>query len=777
MSSKKKYDIDKLEWQQFEELSFKCLQYDISPSICFIEGGNDKGRDFEYTGVTDFFDDAFLEHKYIFQSKHKSISNGFTSLKKDLTQELEKVYIKNSFQYDTYCLVTNISITGNQYDILNKVFEQFITDNEFSFSIRFKLYSYRHFESCIDKHNSLKWIFPSIVRNTDFKFLLEEILEKNERNITSGWLSVFERNKENFIYTSVFEKALKSVKENNLLLLSGPSKSGKTYNAEMILFNSFCNDDFTPYKIDRIEEFDKFYDINKKQIFLFDDAFGKYNIDLYRADSFNRKMEYIFELISENHRCIFTSREYIFKAFIDYSESYVRNFITKIIVEVSDLSVGEKDSLFRRYYRNSLDTKFTISKSVFDSIIKHKNFSPETIRAYFANCSAFELKDFAKHLNSPDDYLEKDFNNLSEKKKIVLLSTLLSLRGNHLTISYSFDNLRNDLNEQNLISLRDELIQLEGSLLKNINGDYQFYHPSMFDFFVRYISKDISTYRKLLLKNFNIDLLNVFRFKPFSDENVIEINNTDVNLLIKGFERLINTPEISLSEINSIFTWISSPDVQLNFKILIKGEYKKFLSTLNSLIMEIDFSIYLNEDIYDLGAFFRKISLNHQEIRIDHNVFENLIQSRKDDENYWLLVFRLIPLLDEEKVFILINRDWFKSFFFELRLEIDSLGKELYGNAYPEFIEVKKYEKLLENKKLEEAIKIENKKRSDFKQKTNKNWYPRYKKCKEKINTLKSSHPYGYKLYEKLIPKFSHLQILEENQMNRYIFNKEKKWW
>ena len=65
----------------------------------------------------------------------------------------------------------------------------------------------------------------------------------------------------------------------------------------------------------------------------------------------------------------------------------------------------------------------------------------------------------------------------------------------------------------------------------------------------------------------------------------------------------------------------------------------------------------------------------------------------------------------------------------------------------------------------------------DNKKKTNRNWYPRYLRCKEKMNVLKTSQPYGYKLYELLIPNFSHLQRLEDNQFNRYIFNKEKKWW
>ena len=313
--------------------------------------------------------------------------------------------------------------------------------------------------------------------------------------------------------------------------------------------------------------------------------------------------------------------------------------------------------------------------------------------------------------------------------------------------------------------------------MKNIDEEYQFYHPSMFEFFVRFISKDISAYRKLILKNFNISLLNVLRFKPLHYESAIAINTNDISLLIIGFDRLINNPDISLVEINSIFSWISSPDIQLNFKILMKEKYNAFISKLNSLIMGIDFSNFINEDIYDLGNFFRNISFNYHDIKIDLSVFETLISSRRGNENYWLLIFRIIPLLEEEFIFKHIGRSWFKSFYSELRLEIDSLGKELYGNAYPEFKEVETYRKLIEEKRFEEVQAIKKKQRADYKQKTNKNWYPRYKKCKEKINILKASQPYGYKLYEVLIPKFAHLQRLEENQKNRYLFNKEKKWW
>ena len=781
MDIKHKYDLERLEWQQFEILSFKCLQLDVSKSLTFIEGGSDKGRDFVFNGKTNFFGNGNEEYKYLFQAKHKSKQNSFSSLNNDLKIELEKVFILNKLDYNHYCLVTNISISGTQFDALNKTFNSFITENCLSNKIQFSIYSYRHVESCLDNHDFLKWTFPSIIRNTDFKLLIEEIIQKEELNISSGWLSVFEKNKVNFVYTNTFEEALSKLTQNNILLFSGPSKSGKTFNAEMLLLNYFCEKSFVPYKIDKVEEFDKFYDATKSQIFLFDDAFGKYNTETNRVDSFNRKMEYIFELINEKHKCIFTSREYIYKDFLSYSDKEIKEYLIKITVEVENLTKGERESIFFRYYKQQ-SNYIVFKQEVIDFITNHKNFSPETIRAYFVNNNDFDLKSFIEHLDSPDDYLEKDFINLSEEKKIVLISTLLSLKNNLSSISYSYDKICSDLNKCSLISINDILFQLDGSILKNSGHDYIFYHPSMFEFFIRYISKDTSIYKKLLLSNINIRLLDVIKFNPeirFSNKkrDVIKISESDLILLLKGFKRIINNPDLSVSDLNSIISWINNPDVQLSLKIQLKEKYIGLKSEIASLLKDFNYYRIVNEDTYHLGDFFKIIHNEyHNDIKIKNEFVEKLIEVHKNNNDYWYLVFRVIPLLNDDFIFQKITRDWLNRFFIELRNEIDSLGKELYGEAYPEFKELEEYKKL-EKQKRKEGKSIEMKNRATFLQKTNRNWYPRYSKVKEKMNNLKTCHPHGHKIYNLLLSNYSHLKALEDNQLNRYLFNKEKKWW
>lgn len=88
-----KYDLVNLEWQQFELLAYNCLRFDIGPSITFIEGGSDKGRDFLYNGKMSLWGNENVEYKCIFQAKHKSKSNAFSSLKGSIQMRSTNAYL------------------------------------------------------------------------------------------------------------------------------------------------------------------------------------------------------------------------------------------------------------------------------------------------------------------------------------------------------------------------------------------------------------------------------------------------------------------------------------------------------------------------------------------------------------------------------------------------------------------------------------------------------------------------------------------------------------
>ncbi|WP_299534152.1 hypothetical protein [Ulvibacterium sp.] len=778
-----KYNIENLDWQQFELLSFKCLQVDVSKSIEPMEGGNDKGREFVYEGVTNFFSSDGKTRKYIFQSKHKSKLD-FNSLKQDLKSELDKVYLKNKLVSDIYCLVTNISLTGNQHDDLSEIFNNFVLNNELQFKLEFKIYSYRHFESCIDNNDEIKILFPAIIKNADFKILLDRIINKVEENNSRSFVHLFEKNRTRFVYTSIFNNALEKIENNNILLLSGPPKSGKTFTAEMIIFNKHFLEEFIPYNIIDIHDFDRFYDTSKKQIFLFDDTFGKYELDFNRADLINRKLEFIFDLSDNNHKFIFTSREYIFRAFINYSDKEIKSIIERINVDVNMLSQIEKESIFFRYFK--LNTGLSDIKFDLAPLINKANFTPEVVRSYFENNKDFDYTEFLKHVDFPDNYLKKIFINLDDNKKILLLSIFLSSNKRIESIAYCYNYIHEDLDApKKLILINEELELLRGSLLSNIMGRYWFYHPSMAEFFIQYINQDLLSYRNILFKNINTDLLFMSGFRKSYGKSKISIEEEDVSNLTIGFERFISNPSVDLNNINGVFSWLKEPDRSVFFQVNYNLKYKDILESMLESLKKKSLKNMADDSMDLLGTFFKNVRGIFFNENLGFKTFfkqdelGHILRKNRGKERFWFLVFSIMPFLHEKLIFNenYIGRNWLNIFYKELKRDVNTLGHELYGNAYPEFIEPSRYKKLMEEKKLVEANKIKMRSKADYKQNTSRTWYKRYMNCKEKMMLVKSIHPHGYTIYEKLIPFFSHLSILEENQKNRYIYNSKKNWW
>lgn len=141
-------------------------------------------------------------------------------------------------------------------------------------------------------------------------------------------------------------------------------------------------------------------------------------------------------------------------------------------------------------------------------------------------------------------------------------------------------------------------------------------------------------------------------------------------------------------------------------------------------------------------------------------------------------MFHLAQFIDtEEELLTVVNRDWLNKFYKDLKSVIIELGTDLFGTSYPEFPEIKKYKQLVAEKKLSEAQDIRKRSYADHKLKTQRTWYPKYMQTKRKMNAIKNSKPYGYKMYLMLEEKFLPLSRLEDNQRNRYYFLLEKGIW
>src|SRR5258708_3484986 len=70
---------------------------------------------------------------------------------------------------------------------------------------------------------------------------------------------------------------------------------------------------------------------------------------------------------------------------------------------------------------------------------------------------------------------------------------------------------------------------------------------------------------------------------------------------------------------------------------------------------------------------------------LDLSGLAELLFVNSGEELYWLLVIRSLDFLDKKIVREIVGRDWLNQFYLELKSDIDELGREVYGEDYPDF--------------------------------------------------------------------------------------------
>lgn len=786
-----KYNLDELHWQEFEVLSFKIVQKLVSTDVQFIEGGNDKGRDFVHEGSSINFKGDW-SGKWIFQAKHKSKKSKFAnSLLSDLKLELVKVFNKNKLAYNNYVLITNKTIDGKLFDELNNTFKEFKSENEITCN-NFTILSYRHIESCIDENPDLKWIYPNIISHPDFKILIKEAYNYNLETRKRAWLNNIEKQREKFVYTNFFQTAYNKLNKYPAIILSGPPKSGKTFNAEILALNYSVFKNFQPIQIDYADEIEIAYEENRKQIFICDDAFGKHSLS-YRIEDWFQKLERIFSLANNSHLFIFTSREYIFRAFINYGNDEAKKFLEKIIVESHNYSTQEKLSILHRYTQFSKISDFDKSqiKKAELKITTHKNFSPETIRAFFANIdpenNGNQLSFLKEHIKKPDAYLSIVFAKLNAVKQAALLSVLCSPKNDENSIILKFSTICKDLNINQILDSKIEFDELDDSILRvlktNKIQEINFYHPSMQDFLIsQLIINQTGKLREVVIKNPNQQLLEISLLKPSKNSmfktdkgKIIELNQNDISQLEIGLKRLINNNDLSINNAIYIFKWFENKSHTLDLKINdlpLFNSIKKIILELFNLIKKDEFYFYHKDNSSSMWSDFLltiKSNSMYYGYKINNNslgYINQILSDKKNDKYYWKLVFRIINYTSEDTIFKVVGRNWLNKFYEELKNDIFELGYELFGDDFPDFNKYK-LEKL--NKKNPQKRKF----------KPNNTWFPRYLKVQDRISLLKEIKGFkiGIKILNRLETAYNEIKQVSDYAKNRHTFNVEKGWW
>jgi hypothetical protein len=782
-----KYNLNNLYWQEFEDLSFKVLQILVSPSIQFYSGGNDSGRDITYNGTSDFNKD-FSGH-WIFQVKHKSKQDGSKELIYDLHDELTKVFIKNDLPCDNYILVTNLLINANVSDELLETFDKFISKHGIP-NKNFLLITYHHFESCIEQSDSIKWAYPQIVSSEDFKGLIESAINRHLITRQKAWIRGAEKRRELFVETNFFCKATERLLKYPAIILSGPPKSGKTFNAEILALNYCTLKNYEPVVVESPDDIENSYVNDRQQVFICDDAFGRSSL-IYDSDDWASKLERLLGMADANHLFIFTTREYIFRSFINESSPSNIGSLEKIIVESHSYSVYEKLTLLNRYllFSSISDLERRQILAAQNKIVEHKNFSPETIRSFFSKTGLENksnlLVDFFRHLDQPDEYLGHVFFQLTQNKQAALIAVLCAFSNDEGSILRVYNRICNDWGISiNLVS-KLEFEELDDSILRISRSEriesISYYHPSMQEFLVRqFKDEQYSKLREIVLMNFNLELLfmsalskNVV-LNSFKSITEVELISKDINSFDIGVKRMMHEL-VSVQRILGVLKWFTKGshtiEAKLNNRVVFDGVKPTVQGIVEYLLSKEGFVKISNQNCQVLSELLRTVinlcdsySIERKQISVEY--INDIVQSKSKEDDFWQVVFRLTAYNYHTSLKETVGRKWFRAFYEDLKKEIYSLGNEIFGDDFPDFKEHKR--------KQTEKVRSEK-----VKNKPSKDWYARFQIVESKIKVLKENkgNEIGKFILDKLIPAYDEISRQKDYAKNRNIFNRKKGWW
>lgn len=295
---------------------------------------------------------------------------------------------------------------------------------------------------------------------------------------------------------------MKCAQENSCITVTGSSGVGKTATLRHVVLR-MADEGYDVLLVTHPQDIVKFYNSNKKTLFVIDDFCGTYSINQSDLQNWEPVMKHIEELIQNKLTKIIVACR--LQVFIDERFEFLSIFRTNICNLLSDnfsLSQTEKQLISEMYLKEDASDIVQFSH-LFDCF-------PLLCKLYHDN-STLNLTDFFKN---PFSVYETELEQLKMNKhfgKYCSLALIVMFNNNLMEelltdnintetktmIENTFEACRLDKGTSRLFLL-DELDSLEHTFIRNDQGVFKTVHDKLFDFFSYYFGKKMI---QCLIKN------------------------------------------------------------------------------------------------------------------------------------------------------------------------------------------------------------------------------------------------------------------------------------
>lgn len=545
-----KYNYWNLSDIEFEELSLDILYKKEWFHFDVFKKGKDGGIDLLYSKPKDKWGkEIIVQCKHYFNSTYSVLKSDLLKDTKWKKSELTKIKkLNQNTSIERYILICSIELNNKQKQELIDWFEWFIKSKS-------DIISLNNIESLIDqeieKRNFKLWFNSYTVIENSLMIMFKEWLNKWVKNRSDFTRKEILNDLQTFVAIPKINEAIKSLKDNNVVIISGEPWIWKTTLAKVLLVPYFdTNKSFDFIEISKdIEEWFELYDSERNQIFYYDDFLWRIAYQWENKNEAKRINQFIDKIIkSKNKKLIFTTREYILKEAEEKEDEFNLKWLiedNKMLININDYWLLIKwKILYNHIYFSNLEKCFTeqiFKDKNYLKIIQHKNYSPRLIEQFTKkeiinndNILSEGYIDFIlSSLDNPEKIRKTWFINFWEITKKLLI--ILKLYEYGVTESELHKNINKYLwYELDYISFKSYLKVIEGSFIsfekkKNYNRkkwlfiddtEYKIYYknPSVWDFILKdVIEKDLSLVNKLIVHFISKEELYDFLNRYFRD--------------------------------------------------------------------------------------------------------------------------------------------------------------------------------------------------------------------------------------------------------------------
>ncbi|XP_052076733.1 serine/threonine-protein phosphatase 6 regulatory ankyrin repeat subunit C-like [Mytilus californianus] len=263
---------------------------------------------------------------------------------------------------------------------------------------------------CLPRIESFKDAKKNVLReNVELKSLLAgKVISQNIRDLQQHAKKKWKKQFNRFVETRASKAIFERLKQEQCFIISGPFGCGKSSLAFHTALKLEETLGFDFMIISNPDDFLRYASEDKKQIFLIDDAFGKYYVSTYDTIWWIRQDESINHLLKRNInlRLLMTSRLSIYRS-VKRQQMKVRFCLLNLISKEVALTFEERQMIGRCYLQDdmidNLSEDVVSTYSFFPMLCGIFNiYSKENIVDYFTNPVQYIKTEIENFLETPD---------------------------------------------------------------------------------------------------------------------------------------------------------------------------------------------------------------------------------------------------------------------------------------------------------------------------------------------------------------------------------------